>query len=403
MPIPDGRLFRNPSRKAIRLLMILAAIFLAAGLPPVFFISHLGIVKGQPMTNFQGACMLCMAIGLPLGVAMLLSALLTIPTARQTDRHLSEFLSGHFLADWTYTPEQWGAFVASEARRFHRAAWIYFGIFMVPSAGIGLFIAWMASATTDSKVLHCMFVLAGAVVVSVPYFALARIYARRHHAQLLAYPKAYIGRNAVYCGGDFNFWGSGMRGLDSARILPGDPPMLEVIIGLSKGAARTAAVIDSINFAALTPTYTSGMKARQVIPIPFGCEAQAQEIVNTLIKPPPSPAPPHPKITPPHVSTPPAAHASKAPATPPTAAMLHHRAHRWWRITAAMLVLGLLCFLLIIPLDYRRPTSESTSAATTIAALSACLFWLLCPVFLIYAIILTLKARSAAKHATANL
>ena len=147
MPIPDGRLFRNPSRKAIRLLLILAAIFLAVGLPPVLFITHLGIVKGQPMTDFQGACMLCMAIGLPLGVAMLLSALLTIPTARQTDRHLSEFLSGHFLADWTYTPEQWSAFVrASEnAARFHRAfAWIYPGIFMVPSVAVGLFIAWMA-------------------------------------------------------------------------------------------------------------------------------------------------------------------------------------------------------------------------------------------------------------------
>jgi hypothetical protein len=247
-----------------------------------------------------------------------------------------------------------------------------------------------------------MFVLAGAIVVSVPYFALARIYARRHHTQLLAYPKAYIGRNAVYCGGDFNFWGSGMRGLDSARILPGDPPMLEVIIGLSKSAARTAAVIDSINIAALTPTYTSGMKARQVIPIPFGCETQAREIVNALIQPPPSHAPAHPRIIPPHVSTPPPAHVSKPSAPPPTAPTLHRRAHRWWRIAAAVFVLGLLCFLLIIPLDYRRAAGESASAPTTIVVLSGCLFWLLCPVFLIYAIILTLKARSAAKHATAN-
>ena len=90
---------------------------------------------------------------------------------------------------------------------------------------------------------------------------------------------------------------------------------------------------------------------------------------------------------------------------PPTAATLHRRClHRWWRITAAMLVLGLLCFLLIIPpgLSSRRGR-KLPLAPTTIAALSWRSLWLLCPVFLIYAIILTLKARSAAKHAAANL
>jgi hypothetical protein len=411
MPVPEV-LFRNPSRKAIRLLLILAAIFLAIGLPPVFFIGHFSAMKGQDMSNFQLAGLLAMAIGLPVGAAMLLSALLTIPTARQTDRHFNDFLSGHLLAEWTYSTEQWSAFVTAEARRWRRGKWIYFAFFMIPSLLTGAFIAIMASSTTNTRLLHCGYVLAAAVAVSIPYFFLAGIYLRRHHAQLLKYPKAYIGRNAVYCGGDFNFWGSGMRGLDSMRIIPGNPPMLEVIVGLSQRAAQAMKAVDAINIATLHPTYASGMKARQAIPIPTGCEAQAEEIVRMLTPPVPRPAVVHPPVVHPPVihaqaaALAPAFHpapvkltAAPVPSTSssPTADFLHHRTHRWWRITAALFVLGLTCFILIIPLDSHRPAGQDISGATTAMALFALLFWMLSLGSLIYAIILTIKARSATK------
>jgi hypothetical protein len=384
--------FRNRSWKVIRVFFFLGLIFLAIGLLPMAVVWCWPGGQGPSSAAARSACQIILFVSLSFSMAMVLSALLTIPTARQADRSFDDFRKGDLLAEWSYTPEEWETFVYGEMRRRWRAGWVIFGLCGGVSAASGLIIAWAASSTLSSRLTHCGYVLAGLAGMSVPFSFLLRWILNSKARALRANPKAMIGRRAVYCGGDFDLWG-GLWTVRSATVKQ-DPPMLEIVVGYTRNAGRAMQVVDLLSAVTGHPTTTSSMVNCYRIPIPAGQMQQAREIAGVLM-PAAARSPAvvtQPKQVAPASSQKPARLLAEPPAMIKVSG--RHPARRWWFITAAAFVLGLICFILVGLLDNGRAANQPESAATMTSALLGCLLWIICLVAFVYAIIVSWRTRS---------
>ena len=97
----------------------------------------------------------------------------------------------------------------------------------------------------------------------------------------LASPWAFIGGNAMYCGGDFNYWGDRHAGPPHARPLPGPPPILDW--SRRPGAQNAAAAMRMLTAATGRPAAVSIQQQRRLIPVPPGAEGQAAKLAETLM------------------------------------------------------------------------------------------------------------------------
>jgi hypothetical protein len=273
----------NPLRRFIRVFLVLAATFvvMAAMAASLLFVQP--PVPKQPMSGGQTALILVLLASLPLTISMLLSALITLPAARQADRSIADFRAGRCLVQWEYGSEEWQAYVDAETARARKINWWIVALVGAATLITGVAAGWSGGKTLTAKIAWSLvfpvvtFVFGGAAI------ALVRIVGSRRRRRLLTSPRrAYISSNAFYCGGDFNYWGSGMRALESVRLLPGPPPVLELVIGLSRGAKSAS---KAVNVAALVgghPLPASSYTVRQRIPVPAGAEAVAEKLQRTL-------------------------------------------------------------------------------------------------------------------------
>ncbi|MGD0464612.1 MAG: hypothetical protein ABSB74_19170 [Tepidisphaeraceae bacterium] len=287
--------FNNASRTCIRIFLVIAAFFALIGIVPLVVLWAMSF-RGGASADTRQTCILIAWLTSPLMIAMLLSALLTIPTARQADREFDQFRRGDLLVRWEYSPEFWLPYVEAETHRLRGASRVMFGVIFGPITVLALIIGYSVPQATGEKIELCANLVAGLTVLSGAYYVAAKAIIQLRRNALLNCPRAYIGLSAIYCGGIFNFWGSQLRGLQSVRLLPGHTPehpgLLEFIIGLSTTGRRAAAAIDAVNLLAMRPAYMSSYSTRQVIPVPPGEELPAAEIV-TLLRTPQHTAPPN--------------------------------------------------------------------------------------------------------------
>ncbi len=397
--------FHNTSRTAIRIFLSIAAGFALVGAVPLLVLS-VGSFHGGASADTRQSCLLAVWIISPLMLAMLTSALLTIPTARQADREFDQFRRGDLLVRWEYPPEFWGPYVDAETQRLRAVSKVIFWVIFGPAAVMALYIGSVAARTWRGRIDVYAVAAAVLIVLTGIYIFCARAVVRFRRNALLNCSRAYIGRTAVYCGGIFNFWGSQLRALYSVRLLPGHtaehPGLLEFVIGMSTGARRTVSAINAAAMMTMQGGYAPSQSARQVIPIQPGDEARAAEIV-ALLGMPVHVAPVHiPFRSPAAVAQPTVAMAKKAPALSGVhhdPQLLHRKAVRWFVITIVLLVGGLGMFLFAMPIDSGRPAGSEPSSLATFVEIIGLFAWVFSPATFVMSIAQWFRSRHSAHPA----
>jgi len=400
-PMKD-EVFNNTSRRVIRVFLAIATGFAVIAIAPLVVLWIQSFRGGASADTRQG-CFLMVWITSPLMLAMLFSALLTIPTARKADREFDQFRGGDLLVRWEYSPDFWLPYVEAETHRLRGASKGGFGLIFGPLGVLALYIVYFVTRDSENKIEVIAIIVALLAGLMSIYIVSAKAVIRFRRNALLDCPRAYIGRSAIYCGGIFDFWGSQLRALQSVRLLPGHAPpgVLEFVIGLTD---RAAVAFNTVSILAMRPGFLSSYSARQVIPIPPGEESRAAEIV-TLLRSPEHMAPPV-KATQPQVSSHPAMPIAVAqPAfvplkKPPALSGVHHdprslreKAVRWFILTVILLIGGLGLFLLAIPIDSGRPAGAQPSSLATGIEVAGLFAWMLSPAALIMSIIQWFRSR----------
>jgi hypothetical protein len=400
--------FNNTSRRVIRVFFAIAGGFALIGAVPLVLLWAENL-RGGASADFRQGCLLMVWIVSPLMLAMVFSALLTIPTARQADREFDQFRRGDLLVRWEYSPEFWGPYVEAETRRLRSVAKVIFWLIFGPAMVMVLYIGSVAARTWHGRIDVYAVAAAVLIVLMGVYIFCARVVVRFRRNALLNCPRAYIGRSAIYCGGIFNFWGSQLRALYSVRLLPGHtaehPGLLEFVIGMSTGARRTVSIVNAAAMMTMQGGYAPSQSARQVIPIQPGDEARAAEIVALLgtpvhVAPAVHAAPVHiPFRSPAAVAQPTIAMAKKAPALSGVhhdPQLLHRKAVRWFVITIVLLVGGLGMFLLAMPIDSGRPAGSQPSSLATFVEVLGLFAWVFSPATLVMSIVQWFRSRHSA-------
>lgn len=331
--------YHNPIRRIIRAFVVLAAIFATVGVPALVGVIHLN----RPETRNGPAattCLVVAAISLPGAIAMFLSALLTIPNARKADRCFDSFRKHDCLAEWTYGKNEWRRYVRSEEKRLRKTGWVMAGFVGVILMAVWLVIAWFANSSGRGQIIGMLFGMAAAISVAGIILGCYRLYIWTRRRRLSSCPRAFIGRNAIFCGGDFAYWGSNMLVLRSARLLEGDVPQLEFVIGTGGTALTIARFADLVNTVAGHPTGTSQMTWRYTVLVPEGRTAEAAAALSTILQPEPR----KPAVIPvakAQTVSPMAASPRPQPQSNPQPAKTARASAIWWQVTAGLLLVGL--------------------------------------------------------------
>jgi GNAT superfamily N-acetyltransferase len=291
LPCPVGpsnmseETFHNASWRVVAVLLWLCVVLVVVAGVPVGVVKLISLRK-PVSSDLWAACLIPALILGSMALGMLLSALLTIPTARATDRIFDTFRSGALLARWDYPAAMWEGHVAAEARRSRRNARIWVGIAFVLIGGVAGLISYSVPAARSRKIGAACIAVAATVLAAAGVYRLVVMLMERRLKAKRDCPRAYIGPTAVYAGGTFNFWGSQLRALQSVKLeagqSPGQPERIVVVIGLSKAIGRMTRVVDMATTAAMRPTRVSSYTVRQEILVPPGEEARAREVVTKL-------------------------------------------------------------------------------------------------------------------------
>jgi hypothetical protein len=278
---PDDVVLVNPFRRLLHVFLKLAAFFLVVAAAAGLGLLHPAAQLKRPPSNFVLTLAVVIMLGLSFFVSMALAALFTLPSVRRAERILGEFREGRYLVRWNYSPDEWEAHVASLERDVNKTNWwaaaaIFVPIWIALVAG-----GWSAGRTLSAKIGWSLLLVAVSLIVAGAIAGGVRFVRGRRCRRLReSTPRAYIGSQAVYCGGDFNFWGTAMRELQSLRRLPGPPPVLEFIIGMSQRAKNATTAVSLATLASGHPAHVSSYAMRHLVPIPTTAEAEAERLVR---------------------------------------------------------------------------------------------------------------------------
>ncbi len=271
----------NPFRRFVRNFLIMAALFFAVGAAAIL-ICALPVARSfGPNSGATTAIILTLALCVPLTVAMLVSVLFTLPSVRRAERAFAEYRNGHYLARWNCSPEEWRAYVEEVARGMIKMNWWFAAAILGLTCIPGIAATWNADNTLPAKIGLTLLMPGGTLIIGGTIYGIIRLAGRRRRNRLLAAaPQVFIGSDAVYCGGEFGFWGSGMRALKSVTLLQGPPKTLEFNIGLTRAGEAAFAAVGTTGFAVRHPLPFSSFNNRQLVPIPAGAEAEAEQIAQ---------------------------------------------------------------------------------------------------------------------------
>ncbi len=263
-PSASGDLeFHNPYRARRRVMAIIGVACLAVAGVCALILLVGGLDKRAE--SFRSVAV-TLGIALAVALAMLFLALVLVFVSRATDAAFDQFRRGEVLADWRYSPEEWGAFLALE-QKLHSKGGPAAGLaFIIPVVFILTILTWQLAPDSRSRIV----VVSGAVAVGAALFWaitwLRSHLVRKHTARLRRNARVVTGQNAISCGGMLTQWNYGGTVLRRIRIVGGAPPCLEVVTG-----------------AGVTPNARrNDFTANLLVPIPAGLQAEAETIVARL-------------------------------------------------------------------------------------------------------------------------
>jgi hypothetical protein len=278
---PDDVVLVNPFRRLARMFLGLAAAFLVVAAVAGLALLHPAAQPKRPPSPLVLTLAIVIMLGLCFFVSMALAALLTWPSVRRAERILGEFREGRYLVRWDYSPDEWEAYVASVARDVNKINWWVTAVILVPIWIAAIAGSWAVNRTLSAKIgWSLLLVVISLIVAGAIASGVRAVRGRRCRRLREATPRAYIGSQAVYCGGDFNFWGTATRELQSVRRLPGPPPVLEFIIGMSQRAKNASTAVTLATLASGHPAHVASYAMRHLVPIPTNSEAEAERLVR---------------------------------------------------------------------------------------------------------------------------
>ena len=303
-------------------------------------------------------------VGLSLFAGMIFSAALSLPPVWRTRRAFADFRRGDDVVMWQYDPQFWAAYTEIDTSKLRKAAWTIFGFVGAISLMLAMLFIWITPKSLATRIEGSAIAIAvmGGVAAVYAWCVRAMIAARRR--RMLASNIAYIGHDAVYCGGRFDFWGSQLHGLSRVNFEPAKAPgahgMLYFVIALSSGGRKVAAGVDVLMLSTMSGAQLSNYSDLIAVPVPPGEDARASDIVDRLMQPravtaTASAAASVPTDRPVHPAPP-----------PPDAAEWHRRAKRRLRLAVLLLVISVILFFLIPVLDTLPPGSNEASAGASI-------------------------------------
>lgn len=297
--VMDSNTLFNQPRHTVGNFLWLAVVLLVAGLAALGILAAGSGGRTSGVDNgWETGLLLAMALLLPGALAMLLSALVTLPAARRAALEIRGFQEGASLVHWVYSPELWSWYVNDEARRIRRVGW-WMGLgvcaFVVV---VGEIIVWATPGAVGGKVLWSLVALGIAAGMGSAIGGIYFTYATRRGRRLQSDGQAFVSASAAYCGGDFAYWGHSLWGLKRIDLIPsgtgGGPAFLELTLGYSPSAGTFVRGLDMLMMLLGRPMVMSSMTVRRRIPVPPGQERVARELVELLLQSQRSPVPDQP-------------------------------------------------------------------------------------------------------------
>jgi hypothetical protein len=279
----DGLTFSNPGRRLQRGGLIgcaLCAAYAALGAAIPYF---------SQMPTRDGAGLFWLVTALVAGsiaLVMFLIALLSLFVVRAGDRAFARFRSGDVLADWSFPPDQWEAFLGAEQARRGKVR-MQLGLLglALPLGIFGLILASVVAHGVGTGIA-CV---AGTVAVVALALRLAKWVAdgfdRRYLARMRRNRRVLIGQSAIYCGGALTLWDVNMTVLQRIRMIPGSPLQLEVTIGPNRALRAVDTVAGVASAAGGGAGGGGGTPTQVMVPVPAGHEGEAAALIDLLLRP----------------------------------------------------------------------------------------------------------------------
>ena len=383
--------FFNPNRRLMRGALVASAVTAA-------FACIAGTILGVgDLDTNVGTGLFCAVTAIMAGcitLAGLFIALVTMFVARAADRVIAEFRTGHALADWTFTPPEWGAFLASQrVRRSKGRLWVAGLAVVLPiSFGVGM-VAWMMAPRAWIGVANVALVLVGAALLLK---LLGLIFAwsdRRYFAMLQRNRRVLVAHNAVYCGGVLTLWNVTGTVLQRIRILADSPMRLEVTTGANQ-ALRTVGMVAGMasvaSGGAAAGSAISGMVAQVVIPVPAGREGEAREVMQALLQPVRPPVRMMSVVGPP----------MRVPVAAPQSRSAPRSVWPWWWIAAGLWAVGLVLFLTAPTAKDGSEEFTNFGLAISVVGLFMWIASLLAAIAAVFGTVRSFRHRAAARKGT---
>ena len=204
-----------------------------------------------------------------------------------TDRIIDQFREGEALADWSFPPPEWDAFLTLEqARRMKGRWWIVGPVIVGPIAVVLAITGWPLAHDMWVKIAIMVLVAGASAAVFWLVWQLFRVADRRHLAMMRRDPRVLIKPSAIYCGGVLTLWDVGMTVLQGIRTVAGSPMMLEVTTGASRTASTAVGVTSIVTGGISGAAANSNMAPKVLVPVPHGREEAAAHVAEALLQPP---------------------------------------------------------------------------------------------------------------------
>ncbi len=214
-------------------------------------------------------------------VTMLICALATVPASRRATRWLARMRAGEAAAHWVYPKDFWEAWVRRERRWFGSATW---GAIAVVAIMGGIITYALSTAPVAAGPGRAATVATSAAITLgvIGLIVLGMLsYRGRRVRRLLACGECYLMNDAAYVGGDFAYWNAHMRGLHGVELKEAtdkSPAVIELSIGMSRGAGKVTRAAGAASLAA-GGAYFSEYLTITRIPVPDQHIEEARTIV----------------------------------------------------------------------------------------------------------------------------
>ncbi len=226
--------------------------------------------------------------GFMLGALLITGGVILLPMAGvfmmqsgRVDTDLTAYRYGNTFAHWVHEPQDWLVIVHNRRIRRYRAAIVWFLVLLGIGALVGCILLLTLSGM-DAILGFIGAVLLGEILGFLTAFWI-RVWARNStDSMLCSGGHVFINGTSAHCGDEHLFWRTSCRSLQSAEIVEGNPRRMVLAVEFSMGAWGPLLQV-ALTASGRYQRVPQSSKMVMSIPIPRGCEAEADGVIARLL------------------------------------------------------------------------------------------------------------------------